>query len=132
MDKIYRRSTQTSKGVIKKEKNRKRNVIMNFRVSPEEKALIDARITLTGLSRSEFFIQSCIYQQILVKGNIKSFDAIKDSISKIYQQMQEISSLEELQGEDLESLKTIMEIMDYLYGKQNNFSELASNDANVN
>ena len=119
MDKIYRRSTQTSKGVIKKEKNRKRNVIMNFRVSPEEKALIDARITLTGLSRSEFFIQSCIYQQILVKGNIKSFDAIKDSISKIYQQMQEISSLEELQSEDLESLKTIMEIMDHLYGKQN-------------
>ena len=45
MDKIYRRPTQ-SNGTPKKKKDekvRKRNVIMNFRVSPQEKELIDKR-----------------------------------------------------------------------------------------
>lgn len=58
MDKIYRRATQGSGTPKKKkvEKNRVRNTIMNFRVSPQEKELIDARIALTGLSRSEFLL----------------------------------------------------------------------------
>ena len=53
MDKIYRRATQGSGTPKKKkvEKNRVRNTIMNFRVSPQEKELIDARIALTGLSK---------------------------------------------------------------------------------
>ena len=58
MDKIYRRETQLG-GIPKKkknEKNRKRNVIMNFRVSPAEKEAIEARIAMTGLSKSDFFI----------------------------------------------------------------------------
>lgn len=50
MDKIYRRTTQLGGTPPKKknEKNRVRNIIMNFRVSPHEKELIDARIKLTG------------------------------------------------------------------------------------
>ena len=42
MDKIYRRTTQLSNTPKKKknEKNRVRNTIMNFRVSPNEKELI--------------------------------------------------------------------------------------------
>ena len=53
MDKIYRRETQLGGTPKKKknEKNRKRNVIMNFRVSPAEKEAIDARIAMTGLSK---------------------------------------------------------------------------------
>ena len=70
MDKIYRRATQLSDTPKKKknEKNRVRNIIMNFRVSPQEKELIDARIALSGLPRAEYFISSCLYQSILVKG----------------------------------------------------------------
>ena len=84
VDKIYRRSTQ-SKGKRKSrskknEKNRVRNVIMNFRVSPTEKELIETRIKLTGMLKSKFFIQSCLYQTILVKGNIKTFTEIKKQI----------------------------------------------------
>lgn len=63
-DKIYRRNTQSGGTPKKKkdEKARKRNTIMNFRVSPTEKSLVDKRIALSGLSKSQFFIQSCMYQ----------------------------------------------------------------------
>ena len=71
-DKIYRRNTQSGGTPKKKkdEKARKRNTIMNFRVSPTEKSLVDKRIALSGLSKSQFFIQSCMYQAIFVKARI--------------------------------------------------------------
>lgn len=63
MARIYRRDTLAS-GVCpkeKSEKNRRRNIIVNFRVSSEEKQLLDDRIVLSGLTRAEFFIQSCLH-----------------------------------------------------------------------
>ena len=61
--KIYKRATLHTISVkTKKEESRKRNVILNFRVSEKEKELIEKRIELSGLKKSEFFIQSCLYQ----------------------------------------------------------------------
>lgn len=119
MDKIYRRPTQLGDTPKKKknEKNRKRNMIINFRVSELEKELIEKRIKLTGLSKSEFFIQSCLYQAILVKGNIRTFNEIKDRINALAESISINSSLEELDIEAAESFRTILEILNNLYGK---------------
>jgi uncharacterized protein (DUF1778 family) len=118
MDKIYRRPTQSA-GTTKKrkdEKARKRNVIMNFRVSPQEKELIDKRIALSGLSKSEFFIQSCMYQKILVKGNVRTFDEIKKQMATVNKHLSEVENAENLQLEVMESLRMIAEILDGFYG----------------
>lgn len=118
MDRIYRRVTQTNNGSKKKDKNRKRNVIMNFRVAQSEKELIDNRIRLSGLSRSEFFIQSCLYQKILVKGNIRTFDTMKETLADIYEKVNKLEFLDEMLVEDVELLRTIVEIMNHLYGRK--------------
>jgi len=57
MGKIYRRDTLKTNPMPKKkdEKRRKRNVIMNFRVSPEEKERIEERIALSGCRRQMVF-----------------------------------------------------------------------------
>jgi uncharacterized protein (DUF1778 family) len=118
MDKIYRRPTQSA-GTTKKrkdEKARKRNVIMNFRVSAQEKELIDKRIALSGLSKSEFFIQSCMYQKILVKGNVRTFDEIKKQMATVNKHLSEVENAENLQLEVMESLRMIAEILDGFYG----------------
>ena len=75
MSKIFQRPSlqKGSEKRKKNEKNRVRNTFLNFRVTPFEKELIEARISLTGLTKAEFFIQSCLYQTILVKGNIRTF-----------------------------------------------------------
>lgn len=118
MGKIYRRKTQVSDGITKKkddEHARKRNVIVNFRVSPEEKELIDARISMSGLSRSDFFIESCLYQAILVKGNIKTYDRIKARMEEIAKGVQKCPELEGMDSEMVESWKTILEILEGRY-----------------
>jgi len=119
MTKIYKRSTlkaATKKPKKKKnEHNRLRNVIVNFRVSPKEKALIDARFEVSGMKREEFLRQSCLYQKILVKGNIRSFDRIRSAIEDIANTLKVDPSYENLTEEQTEKLKTILEMLDYLY-----------------
>ena len=112
MAKIYRRDNLIS-GVCpkkKNEKNRKRSVIVNFRVTPEEKQLIDERIALSGLARAEFFINSCMHQKIVTFGNVRTFDEIKKKLAGIDRHLQQIEKSEELDIEVLESLRMILEM----------------------
>ncbi len=116
MAKIYRRDNLIS-GVCpkkKNEKNRKRSVIVNFRVTPEEKQLIDERIALSGLARAEFFINSCMHQKIVTFGNVRTFDEIKRKLARIDRHLQQIEKSEELDIEVLESLRMILEMLDGL------------------
>jgi hypothetical protein len=102
----------------KDEKARKRNTIINFRVSPEEKVRIDARIAMTGLNKAEFFIESCLYQTVLVKGNIRTFREYDRTMEKIAGQLQKGTKPEDMDPELLEAWKTILEILDRLFGKE--------------
>ncbi len=127
MDKIYRRATQSNSTPEKKKvkKNRVRNTIMNFRVSPQEKELIDARIALSGLARAEFFISSCLYQEINVRGNVKTFGDIKAKLDAIAGAIDTNCNLSELEPETRESLRIILEILNSFYGKeQDNGTEI--------
>lgn len=116
MAKIYRRETLVSGVTPKKknEKNRKRSVIMNFRVTPEEKQLIDERIALSGLSRAEFFIQSCMHQKVISYGNVKTFDGIKKKLVVIDEHLHAVEKSEELNLEILESLRMILQMFEGL------------------
>lgn len=50
MSKIFKRESLRTKGrKLKVDKNRKRNIIVNFRMSPEEKSLLEEKIALSGL-----------------------------------------------------------------------------------
>ena len=118
MAKIYRRTTLISGTKKKKdEKKRKCNIIMNFRVSPEEKQMIEERVKLSGMAKGEYFIQSCMYQKISVLGNIRTFDAIKESVSKLDRKLMELQSVEELDEVTLESLRMVLELLDGIYNK---------------
>lgn len=114
-DKIYRRTTQLSDTPKRKddEKARKRNVIVNFRVSQKEKELIDRRIELSGLKKSDYFIESCLYQKILVKGNIRTSDTMKEQLGKITEILSAMEGKDfsdTLSQEDVMTLKTIAEM----------------------
>lgn len=115
-DKIYRRTTQSSP-ILKSndgKKARKRNVILNFRVTEQERNLIEKRIELSGLKKSDYFIESCLYQKILIKCNIRTSDKMKEQLASIADALKE--SEEEdfsdvLSGEDVIAVKTILEML---------------------
>ena len=50
MSKIFKRESLRTKGrKLKVDKNRKRNIIVNFRMSSEEKSLLEEKIALFSL-----------------------------------------------------------------------------------
>ena len=115
--KIYRRDTllKNTKPKKKDEKNRKKSACVNFRVTPEEKEIIFNRIRLSGLKIQDYVAQSCMYNQISVVGNIKTFDAIRNEMKIIDKHMMSLKSVDELELEKLECLRMILEIMDGFY-----------------
>ena len=115
-DKIYRRTTRSSP-ILKSnagKKARKRNVILNFRVTEQEKNLIEKRIERSGLRKSDYFIESCLYQKILIKGNIRTSDKMKEQLARIADALKECEEenfFGVLSGEDVIALKTILEML---------------------
>ena len=120
MGKIYGKTKITNPKPKKKknEHNRLRDVIVNFRVSPKEKALIDARIAATGMGKQDYFRQSSLYQKILVKGNIRTFSVMKDTLRDLTEKIDRNPDLTQLDPTDAERLKTILEITNYLFGER--------------
>ena len=101
----------------KNEHNRLRDIIVNFRVSPKEKAVLDARIAATGMGKQDYYRQSCLFQKILIKGNIRSLSAIRESVRELSEKVDNNPDLTALEPADAERLKTILEMMMYLFGE---------------
>lgn len=99
----------------KKEKepniNRKRNKILNFRVSEEEYDVICKKIELSGLKKQDYFISMLSNTMI----NIVPDYRLADSISKeIFQLAKVIKKYGKLDGEDSDILLYELEIYEQL------------------
>lgn len=99
----------------KKEKepniNRKRNKILNFRVSEEEYDEICKKIELSGLKKQDYFIS--MLSNIMI--NIVPDYRLADSISKeIFQLAKVIKKYGKLDGEDSDILLYVLEIYEQL------------------
>lgn len=93
----------------KNEKNRYRNVIMNFRVTQEEKECIESRISLSGLNKQDYFIQSLMNQRVVCHGNIRMFNAVEKRLLEIEEKLRDIQGLE-VDENILVSLRMILEL----------------------
>ena len=91
---------------------------MNFRVSEKERELIEKRIALSGMTKAEFFIQSCLYQTIMVKGNIRIFDKIRERLSVIEIKLSDMEKNPALSKDDLLEIRTITEMLAFIYKRE--------------
>ena len=120
MSRIYKRNNLVEGVVPKKndEHARKRNVIMNNRVTPEDRDIIYKRIELSGLSIQDYITECCKYGKVTAVGNIKSFDAIRKEMKVIDEHLCQIQRADELDYRILESLRAIVEILNGIYGEE--------------
>ena len=107
---MYKRDRIEKSEVNKKEWVRKRNVILNFRVTREEKEKIEARMALSGLTKQDYLIQSLTNQQVLCIGNIKSFEEMNKQLIEIGERLKTIGACSEIRETDLESIRMILQL----------------------
>ena len=120
MSKIFKRESLQSKGrKLKVDKNRKRNIIVNFRMSPEEKRLFKEKIALSGLNKQDYMIQMSLNHSVEVSGNIRVFDELKTRLKMLEEYFKNVNLDCDIKENKLELLAYILEMFETVNRNKN-------------
>ena len=87
--------------------NRWRSKTVGFRVSPEEDALIEAAVSLSGLTKQDYIVKKLTDKEIVVMGNPRVFKALKKGLEKVLGELERISNAGEIHPDLLEEIELI-------------------------
>lgn len=88
-----------------------RNKTVAFHVSPEEDALIETAVKLSGLTKQDYILRRLQERDIVVQGNPKVYKALKDELKKVLEELQRIEDGENVNEDLLEVITLLAEIM---------------------
>lgn len=89
-------------------RNRHRNKTVAFRVSPEEWEQFETAARLSGLSKQEYLISRMYERDIVVQGNPRVYKALRNELAKVLEQLQRLTTAEELDSELLGTITLIV------------------------
>lgn len=85
-------------------KNRWRNKMVAFRVSPEEDEQIEIAVRLSGLTKQEYITRRLLHRDVVVQGNPRVYKALRNELAAV---LDELKRIEAGTGMDDELLSTI-------------------------
>ena len=71
-------------------KNRWRNVVVAFRMSPEEAKELNVKVSLSGLSKQDYIIQCLLKHEIRVVGGMKVARKVRIHLDTILEELQSL------------------------------------------
>ena len=89
-----------------------RNRTVAFRVSPEEGAVIDAKVKMSGLTKQDYIIRRLQEQDVVVMGNPRVYKALKEQMADILTELRRIQAGDCINDDLMEIIRTMMLIMD--------------------
>ena len=94
---MYKRPREAAQPKKKKdERRRKRNVIVNFKILPEERLELEQRIMASGKSKQDYMIQSSLEQKIKIVANWKMLENIQNRLDVIKSELKRVASADAL------------------------------------
>ncbi len=88
-----------------------RNKTVAFRVSPEEDALIETAVRLSGLTKQDYILRRLQEKEVVVQGNPRVYKALKDELRKVLEELQRIEAGESVNEDLLEVITLLAETM---------------------
>ena len=108
---MYKRPRKKAQPKKKKdEHNRKRDIIINFRMSPEERAELEQRILISGKKKQDYMIQSSLEQKLEIVANRKMLMDIQHRMDEIETELKRVVSADAVDMEKLAGLKSLIEL----------------------
>lgn len=108
---MYKRQRAEAKPKKKKdEHNRKRDIIVNFRMSPEGRAELEQRILMSGKKKQDYMIQSSPEQKLEIVANRKMLMNIQERMDIIETELKRVVSADALDMDKLARLKALIEL----------------------
>ena len=93
--------------------NQHKNTTISFRITDAERKQIEARILASGMMKKDYFIRSCIYNQICVIGKKETIYPLVQTVNALYLQlleMQKVFTATSNTSNTLPSSETIKEL----------------------
>lgn len=108
---MYKRARAKAQPKKKKdEHNRKRDIIVNFRMSPEERAELEQRILMCGKKKQDYMIQSSLEQKLEIVANRKMLLDIHHRMDVIEAELKRVVSADAVDMDKLAGLKSLIEL----------------------
>lgn len=92
-------------------KNRWRNVVVAFRMSPEEAQELNVKVSLSGLSKQDYIIQCLLEHEIRVVGGMKVAKKVQVHLDTILEELQTLDEADRDVEELLVPLKHVLDIL---------------------
>lgn len=106
------------------DKNRNRNQTICFRMSAEERKELEARITVSGLPKGKFFIQSVLYQEIHIAVGKYQSDRLSLEVRRLGERLNQVQSESEDLYEVLEECRALMKQFIIIATKSSDMEDL--------
>ena len=103
----------------KDDKNRWRNKIVAFRMSPEEARELDDRVKLSGFrTKQDYLIESVLHQQIIAKGTPMMLVQFRRDLLRIEKELMRLARAGDMDEELLTPIRTMLEILEAFYNEK--------------
>ena len=82
-----------------------RSVIVAFRVSPEEDLQLERMVQLTGLTKQEYIISRLLGRDVVVQGNLRVYQALKENLAAVLSELNRICPGEKVPDDLLDTIR---------------------------
>ena len=108
-----------------------RSVTVSFRVSPEESALIDAQVALSGMAKQDYILSRLVNREIAVSPSSRMHKALREHMARVYLELRRIRDGDEISPE-LEAVIKILADEFTQLGENQEASEVEKEDRLIN
>lgn len=98
-------------------KGRWRNVIVSFRMSPQERDDLDIRVKLSGLTKQDYIIRRLLERDVIVQPSSRLFKALRNQMTEILTELKRIENGANVDDELIAVIKTVAETYNSLEEK---------------
>lgn len=111
------------------DKDRQRNQTVCFRATPDERREIEARITVSGMPKGQYYIQSLLHQQInIVVGKYQS-DRLSIEIRRLSDRLIAFSSIGDMECQTvLQDCKSLLTQLNDIMEENRQPEEITAED----
>ena len=96
------------------EQGRWRNKTVGFRVSPEEDAMIEVALSLSGLTKQDYIMRKLTDREVVVIPSSRIYKALKSELAKVLVELERISQAGEVSKDLLDEIELINRTMNGL------------------
>ena len=98
-------------------KGRWRNVIVSFRMSPEERNDLNVRVKLSGLTKQDYVIKRLLEREVIVIPSSRLYKAMREQMTEILSELKRIENGKSVDGDLLAVIETVAETYNGLQEK---------------